>query len=103
MKINEGTILSSPRRRPGSSRVFWIPALAGMTFLNASILPAKVLDRTVATVNAQAIMLSEYEKNAAPILEQFKKASPAVEQTPEHIADIKKRVLDQMIDDRLLV
>src|SRR6185295_18936350 len=54
-------------------------------------------------VNAQAIMLSEYEKNAAPILEQFKKASPAAEQTPEHLADIKKRVLDQMVDDRLLV
>src|SRR6267142_233771 len=64
---------------------------------------AKVLDRTVATVNAQAIMLSDFEKNAAPILEQFKKASPSVEQTPERIADIKKRVLDQMIDDRLLV
>ncbi len=64
---------------------------------------AKVLDRTVATVNDQAIMLSEFQKNAAPILEQFKKASPAAEQTPERIADIKKRILDQMIDDRLLV
>src|SRR5712692_6424057 len=32
-------------------------------------LQAKVLDRTVATVNNQAIMLSEFEKNAAPILE----------------------------------
>src|SRR4029077_14241041 len=64
---------------------------------------AKVLDRTVATVNDQAIMLSEFEKNAAPILEQFKKTSPAAEQTPERIQDIKKRVLDQMIDDRLLI
>ncbi len=62
-----------------------------------------MLDRTVATVNDQAIMLSEYEKNAAPILEQFKKSAPPAEQTPERIADIKKRVLDQMIDDRLLV
>ena len=67
------------------------------------VVQAKVLDRTVATVNAQAIMLSEFEKNATPILEQFKKASPSVEQTPERIKDIKKRVLDQMIDDRLLV
>jgi len=64
---------------------------------------AKVLDRTVATINGQAIMLSEYEKNAEPIMEQFKKATPSAEQTPERIADIKKRVLDQMIDDRLLV
>jgi len=66
-------------------------------------LQAKVLDRTVATVNADAIMLSDYQKNADPILEQFRKTSPAAEQTPERIADIKKRVLDQMIDDRLLV
>src|SRR5262249_17775942 len=64
---------------------------------------AKVLDRTVATVNDQAIMLSEFEKNAAPILEQFKKTSPQAEQTPDRIQDIKKRVLDQMIDDRLLI
>ena len=61
------------------------------------------VDRTVATVNAQAIMLSEFEKNAAPILEQFKKSTPVAEQTPERLADIKKRVLDQMVDDRLLI
>src|SRR5258708_7939597 len=64
---------------------------------------AKVLDRTVATVNDQAIMLSEFQKNATPILEQFQKSAPPAEQTPEHVADIKKRVLDQMVDDRLLV
>jgi len=64
---------------------------------------AKMLDRTLATVNGQAILLSEFEKNVTPILEQFKKASPPEEQTPEHVNDIKKRVLDQMIDDRLLV
>ncbi len=64
---------------------------------------AKVLDRTLATVNAQGIMLSEFEKNLAPILEQFKRGTPPSEQTPERVTDIKKRVLDQMIDDRLLV
>src|SRR5262245_16723482 len=79
----------------------WILTSLLMSF--SGLASAKVLDRTVATVNAQAIMLSEFEKNAAPILEQFKKASPSVEQTPERINDIKKRVLDQMIDDRLLV
>jgi len=64
---------------------------------------AKVLDRTLATVNGDPIMLSAFERNASPILEQFKKAAPPAEQTPEHVADIKKRILDQMIDDRLLV
>ena len=64
---------------------------------------AKVLDRTLATINGDAIMLSEFEKNATPILAEFKKNAPPAEQTPEHVADIKKRILDQMIDDRLLV
>jgi len=79
----------------------------GSAILLAACLTApavsKVLDRTLATVNGQAILLSEFQKNAAPILEQFQKSAPAQQQTPERIADLKKRVLDQMIDDRLLV
>lgn len=65
-------------------------------------LSAKVLDRTLATVNGQAILLSEFHKNADPILEQFKKAAPPAEQTPDRVAELKKRVLDQMVDDKLL-
>lgn len=71
--------------------------------LLAASAQAKVLDRTVATVNAQGIMLSEFEKNVTPILEQFKKGTAPAEQTPERVADIKKRVMDQMVDDRLLI
>lgn len=63
---------------------------------------ARVLDRTLATVNGEAILLSEFDKNLDPILEQYKKSTPPAEQTPERTADIKKRVLDQMIDDRIL-
>jgi len=68
----------------------------------AGPLQAKVLDRTLATVDGDVILLSEFEKNASPVLEQFKKATPPADQTPERITDIKKRVLDQMIDDRIL-
>jgi peptidyl-prolyl cis-trans isomerase C len=82
-----------------NARVFAVLFVSVGSYAHA----AKVLDRTVATVNSQAIMLSEYEKNAGPILEQFKKASPSSEQTPERVAEIKKRVLEQMIDDRLLI
>lgn len=74
-----------------------------VVLLCVSLGSAAVMDRTLATVNGQAILLSEFQKNADPILEQFKKASPPTDQTPERIADLKKRVLDQMIDDRLLV
>jgi len=68
----------------------------------AAPLQARVLDRTLATVDGDVILLSEFEKNASPVLEQFKKSSPPSEQTPERITDIKKRVLDQMVDDRIL-
>jgi peptidyl-prolyl cis-trans isomerase C len=78
-------------------------AICLLPFAMLSTVEAKVLDRTVATVNGVAIMLSEFQKNAEPILEQFRKATPAADQTPERTAEIKKRVLDQMIDDRLLV
>jgi peptidyl-prolyl cis-trans isomerase C len=63
---------------------------------------ARVLDRTLATVNGDVILLSEFEKNATPILEQFKRAAPTAEQTPERVKEIKKRVLDQMVDDKIL-
>src|ERR1044071_9874290 len=63
---------------------------------------AKVLDRTLATVNGDVVLLSEFEKNATQILEQFKRASPPTEQTPERVKELKKRILDQMIDDRML-
>jgi hypothetical protein len=46
-------------------------------------LNAKVVDKTLAIVNNEPIMLSEFNKLAEPILEQYKQAAPASEQTPE--------------------
>jgi len=90
--------------KAGIQRV-WTPACAGVTaFMMALGVPllAAVLDRTLATVNGDVILLSEFEKNASQVLEQFKKATPAADQTPERIMEIKKRVLDQMTDDKVL-
>jgi len=63
---------------------------------------AKVVDKTLAIVNGEAIMFSEFEKTSGPILEQYKQAAPPAEQTPEKIKDFRQKVLDQMIDDKLL-
>lgn len=71
-------------------------------FLLVSPVSAMMLDRTLATVNGEAILQSEFDKNADPVLDQFQKSTPAADQTPDRIKDLKKRVLDQMIDDRLL-
>ncbi|HVO33806.1 MAG TPA: peptidylprolyl isomerase [Elusimicrobiota bacterium] len=81
--------------------VWMLSAAAALAPVSVAV--AKVMDRTLATVNGQAILLSEFEKNSTPILEQFRKATPPADQTPDRVSDIKKRVLDQMIDDRLLL
>ncbi|MBN1621712.1 MAG: peptidylprolyl isomerase [Endomicrobiales bacterium] len=65
-------------------------------------LSAKVVDRTLAIVNGEAIMLSEFDKIVEPVLEQYKMATPLGEQTPEKTRELKQRLLDQMIDDRIL-
>jgi parvulin-like peptidyl-prolyl isomerase len=65
-------------------------------------LAAKVVDKTLAIVNGEAIMQSEYNKTVAPILEQYKQAAPAAEQTPEKIKEFQQKLLDQMVDDKLL-
>jgi parvulin-like peptidyl-prolyl isomerase len=77
-------------------------AAATLVGLTGGALQARVLDRTLATVDGEVILLSEFEKNATPILDQFKTVTPPAEQTPDRVTEIKKRVLDQMIDDRLL-
>jgi len=63
---------------------------------------AKMVEKTVAIVNEEPIMSSEFEKISAPVLEQYKQSQPAAEQTPEKISDLKHKLLDQMIDDRIL-
>src|SRR5947208_13862105 len=77
-------------------------SIALAMLLAVSPLQARILDRTLATVNGEAIMQSEFEKNATPILDQFKKVTPPADQTADRVTDIKKRVLDQMIDDKIL-
>jgi len=69
---------------------------------SVSICSAKVVDKAMAVVNGEAIMLSEFEKNAQPMIEQYTKNAPPAEQSPEKIEEFKNRLLDQMIDEKLL-
>ncbi|MEW6040859.1 MAG: peptidylprolyl isomerase [Elusimicrobiota bacterium] len=63
----------------------------------------KVLDKTIATVNGENILLSEFNKIADPIIEQYRQLAPKNEFSTEKVAELKKKVLDQMIDDRLII
>lgn len=66
------------------------------------LVAATVVDRTVATVNNEAIMKSEFDKMIAPVMEQYTSMAPADEQTPEKITELKTKLINQMVDDRLL-
>lgn len=66
-------------------------------------LEAKTVERTLAVVNGEVILLSDFEKNANPVIEQFKKLSPQAEQTEAKLKDLKKEILEQMIDEKLIL
>jgi parvulin-like peptidyl-prolyl isomerase len=69
----------------------------------AAPLSATETDQVAATVNGQPIYLSAFQRTADPIMNQFLQTAPSKEQTRGKVNEIKKQVLDQMIDDQLLV
>lgn len=67
----------------------------------AALVAAKTVDKTIAVVNNEPIMLSEFEKLSKPIIDVYKKMQPGFDAKEEE--KIKKRVLDEMIDQKLLL
>jgi parvulin-like peptidyl-prolyl isomerase len=79
-----------------------VSAVLSLALLSGGALYAKVVDKTLAIVNGEAIMQSEFDKTVNPVIEQYKQSTPPAEQSPEKIKDFKQKLLDQMIDDKLL-
>lgn len=61
----------------------------------------KVVNRSIATVNGDPILMSEFEKNLAAFQEQMKNLGPDAPQLPPEKA--REKLLQQMVDDRLLL
>ena len=80
-----------------------ISVTAAALLLCAAFTAAKVTDTTVATVNSQAILKSEYEKLKTAVLAEYKKNAPQLLANKDNITAIEEEVLNQMITDRLLV
>lgn len=80
-----------------------ITAITLAAFLGASLLNAKVVDSTVATVNGKPILNSEYEKVTQGTLENYKNREPAVLENKDNVTAIKEEVLNQMIIEQLLL
>jgi parvulin-like peptidyl-prolyl isomerase len=65
-------------------------------------LRAKVLDKTVATVDGEVILMSEYEKRARPIIEEYEKLLKGPDKDIR-IKELKENILEQMIDEKILI
>jgi len=71
--------------------------------LATGLLAEKVVDRTIAIVNGEHILLSDFEKIADQTIEQYKLIAPKEDFTDEKIKEIKQKILDQMIDEKLII
>ena len=69
----------------------------------AQRISAKVVDRTVAIVNGENILLSDFEKVCNSTVEQYKTFVSSKDQTSEKIKELKKEILDQMINEKIIV
>ncbi|MBN1383462.1 MAG: peptidylprolyl isomerase [Elusimicrobia bacterium] len=84
----------------------WLILSHSLTLLLSHSLYSAVVNKTKAKVNDDIILQSEYDKAINPIIEQIKlnygELMPK-EEMDKKIAGIKKEILDQMIDQKLLL
>ncbi|MBI4424275.1 MAG: SurA N-terminal domain-containing protein, partial [Elusimicrobia bacterium] len=75
--------------------------LAALVALSAAAASADLVEDTVASVNGQPILKSEYQKNLGSVLEQYRRTAPMLLSDKDALAQIRRKVLDQMVDDKL--
>ncbi|HOW27083.1 MAG TPA: peptidylprolyl isomerase [Elusimicrobiota bacterium] len=64
---------------------------------------SKVVNKTIALVNGEAILLSEFEKNWDAFRDQQGKVLRPEQMTPEWEKDVKGKIFNQMVDDKVLL
>ena len=82
-------------------RRFIMAGLAALVLLGASRARAELVDRVAAVVNNDVITLSEVEKRAAPELARVDQEATGPDRAQKRAA-LMKRVLDTMIDEKLV-
>ena len=63
---------------------------------------AKVVNKTVATVDGEVILMSEYERRAKPVIEEYEKVLTGPDKEIK-IKELKEKILEQMIDEKILI
>lgn len=68
----------------------------------AGSLGAKVVNKTVATVGGEVILMSEYERRAKPVIEEYEKFLTGPDKEIK-IKELKEKIIEQMIDEKILI
>ena len=63
----------------------------------------QVVDKTLAIVNGEPLMSSEFDKILTPMLEQYRAVTPLTEQSDVKINELKNQILEQKIDQMILL
>lgn len=69
---------------------------------NVGLFAEEVVDKTLAIVNGEPLMSSEFDRIVEPVLAQQKVMLPLSEQTEEKRNELKNKVLEEKIDQMLL-
>ena len=80
-----------------------ILSLVCACFLVSSVCFAEeVVDKTLAIVNGEPLMSSEFEKISEPMVQQYMAMTPVTEQSDSKINELKNQILEQRIDQMVL-
>ncbi|MFH1714802.1 MAG: peptidylprolyl isomerase [Elusimicrobiota bacterium] len=66
-----------------------------------SLVFAKVVNKTVAVVGSETILLSDFDNVANPIIEQYKKVNPQF--TTANEKELKNEILTRMVEEKLML
>ena len=85
--------------------VFWIQLFslfyALSFFMNADVQSAEVVDRIVAVVNDDIILLSEFDESFKPYADRIMALGYSLEEERRTLFNIREEILNQLIDQKL--
>lgn len=74
-----------------------------LCLVNGIIFAEKVVDKTLAIVNGEPLMSSEFDKILNPMLEQYRAMTPLKDQSDAKINEFKNQILEQKIEQIILL
>ena len=63
----------------------------------------EVVDKTLAIVNGEPLMSSEFDKMLDPMIQQYRAMTPLAEQSDAKINELKNQILEQRIEQMVLI